>query len=325
VGKLHAVSGLKEEEHIEISFTDVMTICELAIKVLKKDSSSALLELGTSADDNEQWAIFGDLHGQYNDMVQLLSCFTQDWTKQQKCEGLVMKYLFLGDYVDRGSHSFDVMLSLLCWKCLAPDQMYMLRGNHEIMTVNGRYGFRNECVKIYGEMGGRAIWTKFNHVFNWLPLAATVNNEYFCVHGGLTEQLDNISQIAALTLPIEIQEGTQTMENNILWSDPNRPNPDSKFTFNPKRGPKFGNEAVDDFFTSNKGLKRIVRAHQVAARGYWKALDDRVLTIFSAPDYKGESKNLGGVLIIRKNEVDCVLQCHKTSNGELVSVRIVRV
>jgi len=326
VARLKDTTFLAKDEHLKLTVKEIKTVCECAIDTLKHDSKTGLLRLG-NPNKNEQWAVFGDLHGQYNDMISLLKCFAKDWVHAQANDNtdLNMKYVFLGDYVDRGYHSIEVMISLLCWKILAPTQIYLLRGNHEVITVNARYGFRNECVRTYGKLNGLKIWRVFNEVFNYFPLAATLHEEYFLVHGGLCEQLQNIEQIEDVKLPCKISEGSDVFENHILWSDPARSNEVDNYMMNPKRGPLFGCNAVQTFFKCNQGLRRIIRAHQTAQEGYWTALDDRVVTIFSAPNYKGSCKNMAGVLVIRHDHDDCVLQVEKLASGELISRSIIEI
>jgi serine/threonine-protein phosphatase 5 len=49
-----------------------------------------------------------------------------------------------GDFVDRGSFSVEVILSLLAWKVLHPEAMHLSRGNHESHSMNKIYGFDGE-------------------------------------------------------------------------------------------------------------------------------------------------------------------------------------
>lgn len=49
-----------------------------------------------------------------------------------------------GDFVDRGSFSVEVILSLLAWKVMYPDAMHLSRGNHESHSMNKMYGFDGE-------------------------------------------------------------------------------------------------------------------------------------------------------------------------------------
>jgi len=312
---LKATPELNPEEHLDWQLDDVLLICEEAIQVLKTDGSSALLRLGSDS-LKEQWAIFGDLHGQYNEMIQILKRFTKDWLMRHE-EGLDMKYLFLGDYVDRGNHSLEVIMSLLIWKINAPDQVFLLRGNHECSTVNQRYGFQSECVRFFGLFDGMKVWNKINEVFNYFPLAAIVKDKYFCVHGGLSENLVVVEQIEHLQLPYNLQEGSSCIGNDIVWSDPDLSNSVHHFKSNPKRGPVFGYNAVDDFFSCNLGLEMIIRAHQTAMDGFWTVFDKRVVTVFSAPDYRGCCKNMAAIMVLRPTDPECILQFEKCEDGKV--------
>eukprot|EP00051_Salpingoeca_urceolata_P017094 m.230571 g.230571 ORF g.230571 m.230571 type:complete len:149 (+) comp18859_c0_seq22:120-566(+) len=109
------------------------------------------------------------------------------------------RLLCLGDYVDRGPHSVELTARLLALKVLFPHRVYLMRGNHELRTINGDedlYGagsFMTQC-KALAEMAdmdeeGTIVWERFNRSFEFMPLAATLDNEVFCCHGGIPRAL----------------------------------------------------------------------------------------------------------------------------------------
>jgi diadenosine tetraphosphatase ApaH/serine/threonine PP2A family protein phosphatase len=233
--------------------------------------------------ENEEYRILGEIHGQYEDMVNILRI-----TENEEAKGEV-KHLFLGDYVDRGTHSFEVCLALFCWKILYPDRVYLLRGNHEISSINSKYGFLEELVEIYGEEDGKLVHSYFNSVFQYMPVAAVLHQKYFCVHGGLSKRLTNVDSLNDLKFPITVGPAGKCMINDMLWADPSQDDDVKYFLENVKRGPIYGSFAVEEFCQANN-LEKVIRAHQVANEGYWTACNEKLINVFSAPNYRRKNK-----------------------------------
>ena len=129
--------------------------------------------------------LVGDVHGQLHDLFRIFDCCGYPPK---------INYLFLGDYIDRGFRSIETMILLFCYKILYPQSIFLLRGNHEFSSVNTNYGFRAEIRKQF-LLKGTHVWSQFNDVFCFLPLAALINGKVFCVHGGISPHLKSIQEI----------------------------------------------------------------------------------------------------------------------------------
>ena len=127
--------------------------------------------------------IFGDVHGQYFDLFRLFDVAGYPHDKQ--------KFLFIGDYVDRGKQSIETITLLLAYKIKFPKHIYLLRGNHECQSINRMYGFYDECRRRYNVR----LWKDFGLCFNVLPVSAVVDDRILCMHGGLSPNLEDLEQI----------------------------------------------------------------------------------------------------------------------------------
>lgn len=127
--------------------------------------------------------IFGDVHGQYFDLFRLFDIAGYP--------GGNHKFLFIGDYVDRGKQSIETICLLLAYKIKYPNDFFLLRGNHECQSINRMYGFYDECKRRYNVK----IWKEFGLCFNVLPVCAVVDDKILCMHGGLSPDLNDLEII----------------------------------------------------------------------------------------------------------------------------------
>lgn len=178
--------------------------------MLSELPSLVRLQLPSKADDSSDdyepcFTVCGDTHGQFYDLLNIF-----------EINGLPSRtnpYLFNGDYVDRGSFSFEVVMTVMAWKLCDPLCMNLLRGNHESLNMNRMYGFEGEIKYKYDEK----TMELFSEVFNVLPLCAVIADKVFVVHGGLSTQegvtLDDIAKIPrGRELP---QSG---LMSDLLWA-----------------------------------------------------------------------------------------------------------
>lgn len=252
--------------------------------------------------------VFGDIHGQYQDLMRFFDLYSAPIEGPGgDIEGL--DYIFLGDYVDRGTHSLETMCLLMALKIKYPNQIHLLRGNHEDRWINSAFGFQAECIHRLGEdPDNPVVFNHFNDFFDRLPLAAIVNDTALCLHGGIGSSISSISDIEKIKRPLEvIHEVTnidQQLVVDILWSDPTDSDMDTGIQPNSTRDPtgvgnivKFGPDRVNEFLKNNN-LSLILRAHECVMDGFERFAGGQLITIFSATDYCGKHKNAGAILFL---------------------------
>ncbi|OHS94456.1 Ser/Thr protein phosphatase [Tritrichomonas foetus] len=261
--------------------TTIIKLCHYDIQILQKQKTLLQIE--------PPIVVVGDLHGSFHDLLRVFSIFK---------EPPQTKYIFLGDYVDRGPFSLEVVVMLIAFQCAYPSHVYLIRGNHEISNVNSQYGFKMDIVLIYGFDD---VWRSFQKVFDWLPLGAVIGKDLFCVHGGISPLLQDVSQILEIQRPISDPE--DPLIQDLMWSDPST----NFLEFSESTrgvGSTFGANAIKSFIQSS-GMRWIIRAHQCVDEGISVFPNGPVITVFSSSNYGTSNQNKSGVLVINeKNELE---------------------
>lgn len=244
---------------------------------------------------NDPITVVGDIHGQFYDMLKLLSVGGEPENT---------KYLFLGDFVDRGSFSVEVMILLMSLKVRFPNTIYVLRGNHECRQMTATFNFRQECLAKYDQ----EIYAQFIDLFDAMPLSAIINNKFIAFHGGISPELKTIADINKLDRFKEPPKAGLICD--VLWSDPVDKadgSLESDFIANPQRGCSFvyGAKALTTFLQRNN-LLSLIRGHEVQLEGFkmlhWKNKNfPQVITIFSAPNYCDTYNNKGAFIKFEVN------------------------
>jgi serine/threonine-protein phosphatase PP1 catalytic subunit len=252
-------------------------ICELAKDEFTKDRAMVKLDPPVH--------VVGDIHGQFYDLLRIFEAVGQPPDRT---------FLFLGNYVDRGPQSIEVITLLLTFKILFPERIFLLRGNHECPEVNEINGFKSECVSRYSPR----LWNIFNDLFAMLPLAAAIGDKIFATHAGISPDLKDIRYFTELERPVTRIEGVMM---DLLWSDPD---PQTvEWTPNPRgRSVCFGLDQAREVL-DNLGFEILVRSHQIALAGFEFPFepDRSVVTIYSAPIAGIEAETPGTVMTVNES------------------------
>ncbi|CAD6186995.1 unnamed protein product [Caenorhabditis auriculariae] len=258
------IRRITKEQHLE-GFTDRQVYRILAAAKEQLEKLGALIKVGVPI------IIFGDIHGQLGDLLRYFETVGTPADRQM---------LFLGDYVDRGAHSFEVIMLLLCYKVLHPTRTHLLRGNHECFKMNRIYGFHEELKRKRSLL----LWRIF------------FRTRILCMHGGISEHVHNWQDLENLDKPRRPKECDEGIALDLMWADPTQ-SKCTTFSMNTARAISviFGEKATTSFLETLK-LDMVVRAHEVSKDGFTFFFNKKLVTVFSAPFYCGTDGNSGAIM-----------------------------
>jgi protein phosphatase len=217
--------------------------------------------------------IIGDLHGDLESLIQILkeSSFLQ---KMNQNTDAVL--IFLGDYGDRGEYSKEVYYTVLKLKLLFPEQVVLMRGNHEGPEdlMASPHDLPLEFQTKFGEKWEEA-YSKIRKLFACLYNAVLVKERYLMIHGGLPPRAKTIEDLAyANTL-----HPKQSFLEDMLWSDPNEITKET--CASPRGAGKLFGENITDKALRSFNAEILIRGHEPCEEGFKINHRGKVLTLFS--------------------------------------------
>lgn len=231
--------------------------------------------------------VCGDTHGQFDDFCEIFT------NKVGGFPSSTNRFVFNGDIADRGPKAVEIFTTLLTMKVMNPDAIHILRGNHESEEMTNSFGFKTEVLQKYG----KKTFSSFQTFFRTLPIAATLEDAAFIVHGGLGPNSYDmtLAQINEANRLLEPGYEGDKIVSELLWADPS--DKISGFSRNVERGGGFcfGSNVTSHFLVKNN-LSLLIRSHEVRDYGFSVHHENRCVTVFSAPNYCGVCGNLGAVL-----------------------------
>jgi len=265
------------KESLTVQSDGFVKIVENAIDLLREESGRignlTISERLVKLEPVGEALVIGDLHGDFESLISILnsSSFLQRIAKSTDAA-----VIFLGDYGDRGTHSAEVYYAVLKLKLAFPEQVVLMRGNHEgpedllasphDLPMQFQRRFKDKWMEAYTKT--RELWT---HLYN----AVLVEERYLMVHGGLPSNISGIQDLAHAHMTHPAKEFLE----DLLWSDPSDSVQD--FIMSPRGAGKLFGKKITVNALKKVNVKILIRGHEPCEEGFKINHDGKALTLFS--------------------------------------------
>ncbi|MBA3749748.1 MAG: serine/threonine protein phosphatase [Nitrosopumilus sp.] len=238
----------------------------------------------------ENLVVVGDLHGDFLTLEKIMEKI--DFLSFLKNESNLL--IFLGDYIDRGEYSLEVLLSICKLKNSYPNNVFMLRGNHESYAhfPFSSYAFYTELLNKFEKSPVDLYNCFILPLFDSLFLFCEINGFSILTHGGLPV-IENPHFFKNYKFQLSNILENKPLLEEVLWNDPRDLPYDKPWGFSNRGLGKYFGIRITNMWLANTGCKFLLRGHE-PCMGYKLVHENKILTIFSskAPYPKFESSFL---------------------------------
>jgi protein phosphatase len=274
---LHADFPEIVKESLEVQYDGFIETVENAANMLCKEQGTVgnmnitgrLIQLKPEGEA----LIIGDLHGDLESLIDIMRA--SDFLKKmrQKRDAVL---IFLGDYGDRGQYSKEVYYTVLKLKMLFPQQVILMRGNHEGPEdlLASPHDLPVEFQMKFAEKW-QATYASLRELFDCLYNAVIVEERYLMIHGGLPHQARNIEDLA---FAHRLHPKASFLEE-MLWSDPDEVVSETQAS--PRGAGRLFGERMTNEVLMRFRIRIMIRGHEPCAEGFKINHSGRILTLFS--------------------------------------------
>ncbi|MGI0088658.1 MAG: metallophosphoesterase family protein [Nitrosotalea sp.] len=272
-----------------IDIDNFSSLLDAVIRTLQRERWSGIINGGrinlglTELKIPNHLVVVGDLHGDLYSLNRIL----EEINYKKFLSNVNNKLIFLGDYVDRGSHSIEVLYKISHLKQSFPDSVILMRGNHEAPEEFPfvSHDLPMKIAQSFGELKN-TIHKKILELFQLFTLTVIIEGKILLVHGGLpviinTEYRELISRASA-------QNHSQNdILEDLLWNDPR---PIDGWEVSRRRFGKHFGKSISRKWLELTNTCAVVRGHE-PCHGFKVDHENMVVTIFSCkesyPDFEG--------------------------------------
>ena len=217
--------------------------------------------------------IVGDLHGDIQSLVKIVRA-SKFLEKASKNHDIFL--VFLGDYGDRGLYSPEVYYVILKLKVAFPENVLLMRGNHE--GPDDLLPYPHDLPQSLGRKFGKegpVVYSKVREIFPSLYNIVVVNNRYVLIHGGVPSKVASIDDLRFAHLKHPMEKHLEEM----LWSDPIEE--EQGIQPSPRGAGKLFGDSITQNLLKMLNVKILIRGHEPSQEGYKINHNGKIITLFS--------------------------------------------